>query len=121
MGFQSYLFCDLNIHQFTTLRKKQGQEGEMSVSEEHEFKYPSFKETMDRTFNRPDIESKGCKRWLKGIDPIYFGVNILWKYYLEHKRYPDVAKDKKSLLNCRKTYLTEHELDPRIISEDAVL
>jgi ubiquitin-like 1-activating enzyme E1 A len=119
-GMQSYLFSDLLRHTFVDERKRQGLGGISVVKTERVIDYPSLQTCLNHSFNMPDLNIKGGKRWRKSVHPLYFAITIVWQFYLLHNTYP-TEFDSAKLILLKKEILKKIQVDASILDDTLVM
>ena len=103
LGFHSYIFSDLVVHEFTTEMKRTASGKEEVIKNTRKDSFVPLNLVLERKFEFAD--KKSVRKWKRVAHPLYFALLgicncsyfvVIWKFYMAEKRYPVITDVPKS-------------------------
>ncbi|KAJ3306941.1 SUMO-activating enzyme subunit 1 [Kappamyces sp. JEL0829] len=116
-GFYSFIFSDLSRHDFVVETKQAGRD---SVSQqERSMQFCDLQACMDgKGFTTDFVKAEGkamMRKWKRVAHPLYFAVNVIWRFWKKKHRYPSAVNDLDDVDKERKALLRQMQVDPALV------
>eukprot|EP00842_Homolaphlyctis_polyrhiza_P004734 jgi/Hompol1/5261/HPOL_001883-RA len=114
MGIFGYLFCDLQEYTFTVAQHKPGNPEPHQT--EANLSFCSFVDVLNTKFDH----FKNDRRWKRKVHPLFFAIRVIWAFWSQHGRYPDMhaAEDVQLLKSAKIETMDAVECDAAFLEDE---